>query len=257
MGWSTLATGAQNALEVRNWKVHLVASTSALVRKSSFVPKLTSTNFGRTVGYDTSVIGRTTAHDSLRRDFGLADAAPSHRDTVQGNNVSTFRVSTRPSGRSGLVTDEEIVPGWLLLRSTPHFLFAEKYGRRLTVMAASAVLLVRATLMTAADGKMYMVVAGRTVAGLGIGACVPVYISETASPSLRGRLIDILEIASHGGGILFGSVTSNGVGHSDPGLSESWIPSRRCHSATQRWRGGGLCWAPSLVGPRRAIRRRA
>jgi MFS family permease len=183
MGWSTLATGAQNALEVRNWKVHLVASTSALVRKSSFVPKLTSTNFGRTVGYETSVIGGTTAHDSFRRDFGLADAAPSHRDT--------------------------------------------------------------------------MVVAGRTVAGLGIGACVPVYISETASPSLRGRLIDILEIASHGGGMLFGSVTSNGVGHSDPGLSESWIPSRRCHSATQRWRGGGLCWAPSLVGPRRAIRRRA
>ena len=48
------------------------------------------------------------------------------------------------------------------------FPFAEKYGRRLTVMAASAVFLVGATLMTAANGKMNMVVAGRAVAGLGI-----------------------------------------------------------------------------------------
>jgi len=85
------------------------------------------------------------------------------------------------------------------------FPFAEKYGRRLTVMAASAVFLVGATLMTAANGKMNMVVAGRAVAGLGIGACslvVPVYISETAPPSIRGRLIGIFEIASQGGGML-------------------------------------------------------
>jgi MFS family permease len=72
-------------------------------------------------------------------------------------------------------------------------------------MAASAVFLVGATLMTAANGKMNMVVAGRAVAGLGIGACslvVPVYISETAPPSIRGRLIGIFEIASQGGGML-------------------------------------------------------
>jgi MFS family permease len=77
-------------------------------------------------------------------------------------------------------------------------------------MAASAVFLVGATLMTAANGKMNMVVAGRAVAGLGIGACslvVPVYISETAPPSIRGRLIGIFEIASQGGGMLGMSLT--------------------------------------------------
>lgn len=59
--------------------------------------------------------------------------------------------------------------------------------------------------MTAANGNMNMIIGGRAVAGLGIGACalvVPVYIAETAPPSIRGRLIGIFEIASQGGGML-------------------------------------------------------
>ena len=59
--------------------------------------------------------------------------------------------------------------------------------------------------MTAANGKLNMIYAGRAVAGLGIGASsltVPVYIAETAPPSIRGRLVGIFEIASQGGGML-------------------------------------------------------
>lgn len=59
--------------------------------------------------------------------------------------------------------------------------------------------------MTASNGNMNMIIGGRAVAGLGIGACalvVPVYIAETAPPSIRGRLIGIFEIASQGGGML-------------------------------------------------------
>ena len=59
--------------------------------------------------------------------------------------------------------------------------------------------------MTAAQGKLNMIYAGRAVAGLGIGASsmtVPVYIAEIAPPSVRGRLIGIFEIASQGGGML-------------------------------------------------------
>ena len=96
MGWSTHATGTQDPPEVRNWKIHLVAfvaSMSALASQSSLVHKPTSIDVFRLVGYDTSVIGGTMALDSFRRDFGLADASPKHRDTVQGNIVSTFQVS--------------------------------------------------------------------------------------------------------------------------------------------------------------------
>lgn len=59
--------------------------------------------------------------------------------------------------------------------------------------------------MTAAHGNLNMVYGGRAVAGLGIGASsltVPVYIAETAPPSIRGRLVGIFEIASQGGGML-------------------------------------------------------
>jgi MFS family permease len=177
MGWSTHATGTQDPPEVRNWKIHLVALVASMSALA--------------MGYDTSVIGGTMALDSFQRDFGLADAAPSHRDTVQGNIVSTFQAGC-------------------FFGALFTFPFAEKYGRRLTVMASSAVFLVGATLMTSANGKMNMVVAGRAVAGLGIGACslvVPVYISETAPPSIRGRLIGIFEIASQGGGMLGTSLT--------------------------------------------------
>lgn len=58
--------------------------------------------------------------------------------------------------------------------------------------------------MTAAQGSLNMIYAGRAVAGLGMGATsltVPVYIAETSPPSIRGRLIGIFEIASQGGGM--------------------------------------------------------
>ena len=70
---------------------------------------------------------------------------------------------------------------------------------------ASAVFLLGGTLMTASQGSLNMIYGGRAVAGLGIGASsmvVPVYISETAPPSIRGRLVGIFEIASQGGGML-------------------------------------------------------
>lgn len=73
------------------------------------------------------------------------------------------------------------------------------------MMIASSVFLVGGTIMTAAMGRLGMIYAGRAIAGLGIGASsmvVPVYISETAPPSIRGRLIGIFEIASQGGGML-------------------------------------------------------
>lgn len=44
-----------------------------------------------------------------------------------------------------------------------------------------------------------MIIAGRAIAGFGIGSVsllVPVYIAETSPPSIRGRLVGIFEILS-------------------------------------------------------------
>ncbi|KAF2008516.1 quinate permease [Aaosphaeria arxii CBS 175.79] len=172
MGWHTHASGTLDPPEVRNWRIHtiaLVASMSALA-----------------MGYDTAVIGGTMALDSFKRDFGLDKVSTSQRDTIQGNIVSTFQAGC--------------FFGALLT-----FPIAEKFGRRKTVMLAALVFLLGGTIMTAARGNMDMIVAGRAIAGLGIGASsltVPVYIAETAPPSIRGRLVGIFEIASQGGGML-------------------------------------------------------
>ncbi|KAI9167907.1 putative quinate permease [Paramyrothecium foliicola] len=173
MGWlSTHAQGTADPPEVRNWYIHwiaLVASMSALA-----------------MGYDTAVIGGTMALDSFRRDFRMEDMPQSERDTIQGNIVSTFQAGCF---FGALIT----------------FPAAERFGRRITIMCAACVFLLGGTLMTAARGNMAFIVAGRAIAGLGIGStsmCVPVYISETAPPSIRGRLVGIFEIASQGGGML-------------------------------------------------------
>lgn len=50
------------------------------------------------------------------------------------------------------------------------FPFAERIGRKKTMIIASTVFLLGGTLMTASNGKLNMIYGGRAVAGLGIGA---------------------------------------------------------------------------------------
>lgn len=84
------------------------------------------------------------------------------------------------------------------------FPLAEKIGRKKSVLICSLVFLLGGVLMTAAKGHIGMIIAGRAIAGLGIGAVsliVPVYIAETSPPSIRGRLIGLWEVCSQGGGM--------------------------------------------------------
>lgn len=103
------------------------------------------------MGYDTAVIGGTMALNSFIRDFGLDGIPKVNRDTIQGNIVSTFQAGC--------------FFGALLA-----FPFAERIGRKKTMMIASSIFLLGGTLMTAAQGKLNMIYGGRAVAGLGIGA---------------------------------------------------------------------------------------
>ena len=130
------------------------------------------------MGYDTSVIGGTMALDSFKQDFGLLDTEGTDLDTLQGNIVSTFQAGC-------------------FFGSLLTFPLAEKIGRKRAILVAAAVFLLGGTLMTASHGKLAMLIVGRAVAGLGIGAgslIVPVYIAETSPPSIRGRLIGIFEV---------------------------------------------------------------
>lgn len=118
------------------------------------------------------------ALDSFKQDFGLLDTSGTDRDTLEGNIVSTFQAGC--------------FFGALLT-----FPLAEKIGRKKAIFVAAAVFILGGTLMTASHGNLAMLIAGRAIAGLGIGASsliVPVYIAETSPPSIRGRLIGFFEV---------------------------------------------------------------
>jgi MFS family permease len=85
------------------------------------------------------------ALDSFRRDYGLDQVSTKHRDTVQGNIVSTFQAGCF----------------WGALLTFP---IAEKFGRRKTIMMAALIFLLGGTIMTAAQGKLAMIYAGRAIA---------------------------------------------------------------------------------------------
>lgn len=80
--------------------------------------------------------------------------------------------------------------------------------------------------MTAAQGSIGMIYAGRLIAGLGIGASstvVPVYLSEIAPPSIRGRLSGIASIASQSGGMLAFWINYGTDQTIDVGSAAQWI----------------------------------
>jgi sugar porter (SP) family MFS transporter len=74
---------------------------------------------------------------------------------------------------------------------------ADRYGRRLMILAAAAVFIVGA-LASAAAPDVEVLVGARVVIGVAIGlasAAAPVYISEVAPPESRGRLVSFFQLA--------------------------------------------------------------
>jgi len=161
---------------------------------------------------------QAVALDSSNRDSGLSQTAQFERDTLQGNVVSTFQAGTFfGMGIRLKASWKRLISLGALLT----FSLGERLGRKRAILFASLIFLIGGTLMTAANGKIGMIIAGRAIAGLGIGSVslvVPVYIAETSPPSIRGRLVGIFEIPS----------------------SECPLPDIT-YAAKIRLRGGGMC----------------
>src|ERR1700742_2395935 len=74
---------------------------------------------------------------------------------------------------------------------------ADKYGRRVMILAAAGIFIVGALISAAAPG-VEVLVGARVVIGVAIGlasAAAPVYISEVAPPESRGRLVTFFQLA--------------------------------------------------------------
>lgn len=127
-------------------------------------------------GYDSAFIGGTINLPSFQRRFGLADADPSAKAELSSNIVSTFQ-------------------GGAFFGCAMTFWFAERYGRKPTLLLSAVVFAIGAILQMI--GRLDTLYGGRVLTGLGVGASamiLPIYVSECSPALIRGRLVGTFEI---------------------------------------------------------------
>ncbi|KAI8158213.1 hypothetical protein K4K49_002865 [Colletotrichum sp. SAR 10_70] len=115
-------------------------------------------------------------------------------------------------GAVALGYDVSVMGGTLILPSFERdFGLIGKTQRQLDDLTSNIVscfqggMFLGASIQTGSRGIVALVMAGRCIAGLGIGASapvIPVYIAEVAPPTIRGKLVGFYEIGSQGAQML-------------------------------------------------------
>ncbi|KAI8977926.1 general substrate transporter [Pilobolus umbonatus] len=125
-------------------------------------------------GYDIGVIsGVLTMEDFIFKMSGMDYLTPMQKSVITGLLLAGCFVGSLLSGPS-----------------------CERLSRKYTIIISSFIFIVGAALQTAANGYD-MMIAGRFIAGLGVGAlsmAVPLYLSELAPKEIRGRLISLQQL---------------------------------------------------------------
>lgn len=129
---------------------------------------------------------------------------------VQPSFLTYFELLTRPNGSQLIATTNGLFFTGGVLGTTTISFFADKWGRIRAAGISSALSLVASALL-AGSVHIGMFIAFRTLAGAGVFmlvAVIPVWISETAPPKIRGILVDF-----HSIGILFGYALATWIGY--------------------------------------------
>ncbi|EME88733.1 uncharacterized protein MYCFIDRAFT_185295 [Pseudocercospora fijiensis CIRAD86] len=146
---------------VRTYSIAVIASTGAFL-----------------FGYDLAFIGTTITLESFRRDFNLLNSSPNTLASFAANIVSLLQAGC--------------FFGSLLAGH-----FADRYGRKSSLMFAGMLFCLGSLMQTVAHGSWGVVFTGRAVGGLGVGAAsmlVPLYVAELSPAEMRGRLVGVYEI---------------------------------------------------------------
>ncbi|OCF40858.1 glucose transporter [Kwoniella heveanensis CBS 569] len=154
-------------------------------------------------GYDLGVISYVTVAPNFLSVTGLEEP------TTQNENYLGFIVSSMLLGA--------------FAGSVPAGLIADKFSRRFSIVVGGLVFIVGGILQTAAASKG-MMMAGRFFAGWGIGSLgvlVPLYQSEIAHPSQRGRMIATFQFSLGLGAFIAGWV-AYGCAQGSPGTALQW-----------------------------------
>lgn len=128
-------------------------------------------------GYDSAFIGGALTLPSFQKRFGLESAHGTKLANLKANIVSTFQAGA--------------FFGAILV-----YPVTEKFGRRLTLLLCGLLFNLGAIAQLASSGHVGAIYAGRVLTGLAVGASsliIPVYISESSPPAIRGRLVGLFE----------------------------------------------------------------
>lgn len=140
------------------------------------------------IGYDSAFIGTTLALPSFVSEFQFNEMDANHLATTKANIVSVYQAGAFFGSLGAYVSS--------------HFL-----GRKKSLIIWVLVFILGAGLMLGANRErgLGLILAGRVLAGLGVGAAsnmVPIYISELSPPAVRGRLVGIYEAGWQIGGLV-------------------------------------------------------
>ncbi|ORY76871.1 and other transporter-domain-containing protein [Leucosporidium creatinivorum] len=150
-------------------------------------------------GYDTGFFGGTIALQSFKTAFGLNS---SNSSNTSANLVSLFQAGS-------------FFGAGLQLPMTTRF------GRKWSIIISNLIFIVSAIVQTFANGSVGTMMGGRFLGGLAIGISslvIPVYLSEFAPASIRGRLVGFYDI-----GIQIGTVVGFWINYA---LGQNWAPSK-------------------------------
>lgn len=139
-------------------------------------------------------IGTTLSLPSFVAEFGFNEMSTHELSTTKETIVSLYQAGA--------------FFGSLFAYGSAYFL-----GRKKSLMIFSVIFILGAGLMLGANGDrgLGLILGGRVLAGIGVGACsmiVPIYISEISPPAVRGRLVGIYELGWQVGGLV-GFVSSS------------------------------------------------
>jgi MFS family permease len=118
-------------------------------------------------GYDVSVMGGTLVLPSFERDFGLENSSQKRLDDLTSNILSCFQ--------AGMFFGA--------LASHP---ISDRWGRKWCMFVSCVVFMAGAAMQTGSRGIVGLIMAGRCIAGLGIGASapvIPVYLFQDSDSS--------------------------------------------------------------------------
>ncbi|KAF7171289.1 hypothetical protein CNMCM5623_003716 [Aspergillus felis] len=180
--------------EVYNWRIYLLAAVA------SFTSCM--------IGYDSAFIGTTLALSSFKEEFGFNTMSKTAVNLVSANIVSCYQAGA--------------FFGAFFAYPVGHF-----WGRKWGLLFAASIFTLGAGLMLGANGDrgLGLLYGGRVLAGLGVGAgsnITPIYISEMAPPSIRGRLVGVYELGWQIGGLV-GFWINYGVSETMAPSHKQWI----------------------------------